>query len=96
MKKNLKRNELENKPRRRRMPKSYGPLESLAQIEHAVSEAKKHGIARAHGFFLIGSPGETEEDFQQTMSLLEAVRFDGSFSFFYNPRPGTPATPHAS
>jgi tRNA-2-methylthio-N6-dimethylallyladenosine synthase len=51
--------------------------------------------------FIIGFPGETEADFGQTMKLIEEVRFDGSFSFIYSPRPGTPAanlhddTPHA-
>ena len=41
--------------------------------------------------FIIGFPGETEADFQQTLKLVEDVRFDGSFSFIYSPRPGTPA-----
>ena len=41
--------------------------------------------------FIVGFPGETEEDFRQTMSLLEEVRFHSSFSFVYSPRPGTPA-----
>lgn len=38
---------------------------------------------------IVGFPGETEEDFAQTMSLLETVRFHGSFSFKYSDRPGT-------
>ncbi|WP_417913248.1 tRNA (N6-isopentenyl adenosine(37)-C2)-methylthiotransferase MiaB, partial [Candidatus Electronema sp. TJ] len=38
---------------------------------------------------IVGFPGETEEDFEQTMSLLETVRFHGSFSFKYSDRPGT-------
>ncbi len=41
--------------------------------------------------FIIGFPGETEEDFEQTMKLIEEVGFDQSFSFIYSPRPGTPA-----
>ena len=41
--------------------------------------------------FIIGFPGETEEDFQQTMSLIETVGYDQSFSFIYSQRPGTPA-----
>ncbi len=41
--------------------------------------------------FIIGFPGETEADFEQTMKLVDDVRFDGSFSFIYSPRPGTPA-----
>ena len=41
--------------------------------------------------FIIGFPGETEEDFQATMNLIETIGFDHSFSFIYSPRPGTPA-----
>jgi tRNA-2-methylthio-N6-dimethylallyladenosine synthase len=50
--------------------------------------------------FIIGFPGETEEDFEDTMRLIEEVNFDDSYSFIYSPRPGTPAaelpdnTPH--
>ncbi|MSQ03005.1 MAG: tRNA (N6-isopentenyl adenosine(37)-C2)-methylthiotransferase MiaB [Myxococcales bacterium] len=40
---------------------------------------------------ITGFPGETDADFEQTLSLLDAVRFQASFSFCYNPRPGTPA-----
>ena len=51
--------------------------------------------------FIVGFPGETDADFEQTMKLVDDVRFDGSFSFIYSSRPGTPAanladpTPHA-
>ena len=41
--------------------------------------------------FIIGFPGETEEDFEATMKLIKAVDFDLSFSFIYSARPGTPA-----
>jgi tRNA-2-methylthio-N6-dimethylallyladenosine synthase len=41
--------------------------------------------------FIIGFPGETEEDFEHTMQLIEQVDFDHSFSFIYSQRPGTPA-----
>ncbi len=41
--------------------------------------------------FIIGFPGETDEDFEQTMKLIEEIGFDQSFSFIYSPRPGTPA-----
>lgn len=50
--------------------------------------------------FIVGFPGETEEDFQKMMKLIHDVRFDNSFSFIFSPRPGTPAanlhddTPH--
>ncbi len=41
--------------------------------------------------FIIGFPGETEADFEDTMKLIESVGFDHSFSFIYSARPGTPA-----
>lgn len=50
--------------------------------------------------FIVGFPGETEEDFQKMMKLIADVGYDNSFSFIFSPRPGTPAanlpddTPH--
>src|SRR5206468_5548388 len=50
--------------------------------------------------FIIGFPGETEEDFAKLMKLVTDVGYDASFSFIFSPRPGTPAaalhdeTPH--
>lgn len=41
--------------------------------------------------FIVGFPGETDDDFAKTMQLIEDVGFDTSFSFVYSPRPGTPA-----
>ena len=41
--------------------------------------------------FIIGFPGETAADFEDTMSLIEDIGFDHSFSFIYSQRPGTPA-----
>jgi tRNA-2-methylthio-N6-dimethylallyladenosine synthase len=40
---------------------------------------------------IVGFPGETEQDFQDTMDLVHEIGFDTSFSFIYSPRPGTPA-----
>jgi tRNA-2-methylthio-N6-dimethylallyladenosine synthase len=50
--------------------------------------------------FIVGFPGETDEDFAKTIKLIDDVGFDNSFSFIFSPRPGTPAaalkdeTPH--
>ncbi len=50
--------------------------------------------------FIVGFPGETDEDFQKMMKLITDVGYDSSFSFIFSPRPGTPAanlpddTPH--
>ncbi|MPZ57072.1 MAG: tRNA (N6-isopentenyl adenosine(37)-C2)-methylthiotransferase MiaB [Rhizobiales bacterium] len=41
--------------------------------------------------FIVGFPGETEEDFRDTLGLVDAVGYAGAFSFRYSPRPGTPA-----
>ncbi|MBN8503953.1 MAG: tRNA (N6-isopentenyl adenosine(37)-C2)-methylthiotransferase MiaB [Burkholderiales bacterium] len=41
--------------------------------------------------FIVGFPGETDEDHAKTMKLIEDVGFDASFSFIFSPRPGTPA-----
>ena len=41
--------------------------------------------------FIVGFPGETDADFEQTMKLVDDVKFDGAFNFAYSPRPGTPA-----
>jgi tRNA-2-methylthio-N6-dimethylallyladenosine synthase len=69
---------------------------------------QKHGAQAArhpprHGLssdFIVGFPGETEDDFNKMMKLIDDMGFDNSFSFIFSPRPGTPAanlhddTPH--
>ena len=57
-----------------------------------VDEIKKAvpGVALTTDI-IVGFPGETEEDFEETLSVLEKVRFDGIFSFIFSPREGTPA-----
>jgi len=42
--------------------------------------------------FIIGFPGETDQDFEDTMDLIETIGYDLSFSFIYSARPGTPAS----
>ena len=41
--------------------------------------------------FIIGYPGETDKDFEETLSLVDTVKFSNSYSFIYSQRPGTPA-----
>jgi tRNA-2-methylthio-N6-dimethylallyladenosine synthase len=45
--------------------------------------------------FIVGFPGETEADFEQTLTLAREINFDGAFSFAYSARPGTPAADFA-
>ncbi len=52
--------------------------------------AVRPGIAISSDF-IIGFPGETDEDFKATLDLIQQIGFDQSFSFIYSPRPGTPA-----
>ncbi len=60
-------------------------LAVVAALRHAVP-----GIALSTDL-IVGFPGETEEDFQQTMSLVPAAGFDDAFTFKFSPREGTPA-----
>ncbi|HET7729350.1 MAG TPA: tRNA (N6-isopentenyl adenosine(37)-C2)-methylthiotransferase MiaB [Usitatibacter sp.] len=79
------------------MKRNYTAMEYRSIVRRL--RAARPGISLSSDF-IVGFPGETEQDFQQTLKLVEDVRFDGSFSFIYSPRPGTPAaslrddTPH--
>lgn len=57
-----------------------GKKQTLDQIEHAVNEAKKNGIDRIHGFFVIGSPGETEKDILESFRFAARLKLD-TFNF---------------
>ncbi len=72
----------------RRMKRTYTRewfLDRVARLRDAVPD-----IAITTDI-IVGFPGETERDFEETMDLIETVRFDGTFSFKYSPRPGTEA-----
>jgi tRNA-2-methylthio-N6-dimethylallyladenosine synthase len=80
------------------MKRNYTAMEYRSIVRRL--RAARPGVSVSSDF-IVGFPGETEAEFELTMKLVEDVRFDGSFSFIYSPRPGTPAanladaTPHA-
>jgi tRNA-2-methylthio-N6-dimethylallyladenosine synthase len=73
----------------RRMGRQYTRAHYLEVV--AGLRAARPGISITTDL-IVGFPGERREDFEQTLSLLEELRFDASFSFKYSPRPGTAAT----
>ena len=72
----------------RRMKRLYtreNYVETIARIRAAIPDI------HFSTDIIVGFPGETEEDFQETMRLIEEVRYGSLFAFKYSPRPGTPA-----
>ena len=65
---------------------------TVLEYKHKIRQLQKirPGISISSDF-IIGFPGETEDDFRSTMKLIEDIGFDTSFSFIYSQRPGTPA-----
>ncbi len=72
----------------RRM-KRYYTRERFLEVVAALRDARPDLVLTTD--IIVGFPQETDEDFEQTMTLLDEVGFVGSFSFKYSPRPGTPA-----
>lgn len=70
------------------MGRGYTRGEYMSRIE-ALRKARP-GIAFSSDF-IVGFPGETEDDFRETLSIMEDVRYDSAFSFCFSPRPGTRA-----
>ncbi len=71
-----------------RMKRGHTAAEYLEKI--TALRSIRPGISLSSDF-IVGFPGETREDFDQTMALIDEVGFDVSFSFIYSARPGTPA-----
>ena len=70
------------------MDRLYTRDEYLARIELLKTAKRPYSITTD---IIVGFPGETEEDFQQTLDLLDRVQYDALFSFKYSPRPNTAA-----
>lgn len=79
------------------MNRSYTREEYLALVERLRAAIPDIALSTD---IIVGFPGETEEDFQDTLSLVREAGFSSAFTFIYSPRPGTPAakmensTPH--
>ncbi|GAC1601875.1 MAG: tRNA (N6-isopentenyl adenosine(37)-C2)-methylthiotransferase MiaB [Ramlibacter sp.] len=80
------------------MKRGYTAMEYKSTVRKL--RAVRPGMAMSSDF-IVGFPGETDDDFGKMMKLIDDVGFDNSFSFIFSPRPGTPAaalhddTPHA-
>lgn len=72
----------------RAMRRSYRQTKFLGILDK-VREAMPHAAITTD--IIVGFPGETEEDFQATLDVVERARFSSAFTFQYSPRPGTPA-----
>jgi tRNA-2-methylthio-N6-dimethylallyladenosine synthase len=70
------------------MQRQYTREEYMQRIEWLKNAKRKIALSTD---IIVGFPGETEEDFEQTLRLLEEVGYDQVFSFKYSPRPNTPA-----
>jgi tRNA-2-methylthio-N6-dimethylallyladenosine synthase len=73
----------------RAMQRTYSRAEYLEKIA-LIREAKRRTAITTD--VIVGFPGETDADFDETVSLLDQVKFDGVYSFKYSPRPNTPAS----
>ncbi len=83
------------------LPVQHGSDRILAAMKRGYSVLQYKSIVRRlraarpgigiSSDFIVGFPGETDDDFDRLMKLIDDVGFDQSFSFVYSPRPGTPA-----
>ena len=72
----------------RAMQRTYTREEYLEKIALIRNARRSIGITTD---IIVGFPGETDADFEETLSLMDTVQYDGAFSFKYSPRPNTPA-----
>ncbi len=71
------------------MNRKHTRMEYLNKIYDLISARPE---IRFSSDFIVGYPGETQQDFEDTISLIKEIRYINSFSFIYNQRPGTPAS----
>lgn len=71
------------------MKREHTAADYLAKIEQLKAIRPEIKLSSD---FIVGFPGETDQDFEDTMNLIAEVNFDASFSFIYSKRPGTPAS----
>jgi tRNA-2-methylthio-N6-dimethylallyladenosine synthase len=76
----------------RAMRRGYTREEYLGKIRDIRAARKDYSIT---GDIIVGFPGETEEDFNETLSMVAEVEYDGLYIFNYSPRPRTPAAAYA-
>jgi tRNA-2-methylthio-N6-dimethylallyladenosine synthase len=69
------------------MNRGHGRAEYLAIVARLLDARPDLALTSD---FIVGFPGETEEDFRATLDLVDEIGFSGAFSFKYSPRPGTP------
>ena len=72
----------------RRMKRDYTREEYLRRVDFIKKAQREIALSTD---IIVGFPGETQEDFEETLSLMQEVRYDSIFSFKYSPRPGTQA-----
>ncbi|OLN14979.1 (Dimethylallyl)adenosine tRNA methylthiotransferase MiaB [Corynebacterium diphtheriae subsp. lausannense] len=74
------------------MRRSYRSKKFLGILEEVRAKIPHASITTD---IIVGFPGETEEDFQDTLNVVEKARFTSAYTFQYSPRPGTPAADYA-
>jgi tRNA-2-methylthio-N6-dimethylallyladenosine synthase len=72
----------------RAMARTYTREEYLEKVAMLRSAKREMSLTTD---LIVGFPGETEKDFEETLSLLDLAQYDGAFSFKYSPRPNTPS-----
>ncbi|CAL4324244.1 tRNA-2-methylthio-N(6)-dimethylallyladenosine synthase [Buchnera aphidicola (Eriosoma grossulariae)] len=73
-----------------KLMKRLHTIQEYKKIINKLTLARKN--IQISSDFIVGFPGETQKDFEDTMKLIEDINFDMSFSFIYSKRPGTPAS----